>query len=218
MTTRTIILTILAAAAALLALSIGCPPTTGPAEGECLDDGDCSLEGVLQACVDGACEEVDCLVNTDCPLAHHCDDGACAQGCEGDGDCLSGYHCDGGACVESECRSTVLDCYAGQFCQGGTCVDAGFPTCVTCDADDISDVIVNDNGTPFNPMDDYAEGSYACGGVGNYCLSGYPDGVDYCSEACTHTDQCPAAFECIPIVDGNNNEIGRNCIGPCEDM
>ena len=211
MNTRTMMTTILAAAAALLLASMGCPSQQGPAEGECIDDGDCSSEGVLQSCIDSVCEEVDCLVNTDCPLAHHCDDGTCAAGCEGDTDCLSGFHCDAGACVPSECRSTVLDCYAGQFCTNGQCVDAGPPLCKPCDAMDIFDAIIDGQG---NVM-----GYNSCGGIGAFCLAFEQGGPEYCWTPCTSTADCPAAFECIEIINSVTGQtIAKNCIGPCSEI
>jgi hypothetical protein len=48
MNPRTMLMTTLATIAALLLIQAGCPQTQGPAEGECIDDGDCSLEEMGQ--------------------------------------------------------------------------------------------------------------------------------------------------------------------------
>ena len=207
------------AAIALTVLSLGMvlhaclPQRPGDLdEGECLDDGDCSAEGSLQACISGECDAVDCLSSNDCPLSTHCDDNACSAGCEHDGDCLSGFQCnDGGACVESECRSTVLDCYAGQFCMNGQCVDAGPPLCKPCDAMDIFDAILDNQG---NVM-----GYTSCGGIGAFCLALVQNGPEYCWTPCIDTPDCPAAFECVEIINSLTQQvIAKNCIGPCDDI
>lgn len=198
----------------LVALSTGgCQGRMAPAQ-DCYDDGDCSAEGLLQACVEGSCQSVDCLSSGDCPLGAHCADAACVSGCEGDGDCFSGQHCAAGSCVQSECRSTDLDCYAGQFCVDGTCVDAvdmGLSTCTACDSGDPFDMMLGDDGRPI--------GYESCGGEGAFCLVNSSGGPEYCTTACMANVDCPAAFECIDIVIIDTGEvIGANCIGPCDLM
>lgn len=195
-----------------LLLSACRPQDPGLDEGECIDDGDCTAEGGLQACVSGECDAVDCLTSTDCPLGTHCDDNACDFGCEVDTDCLSGFHCTGdGTCSESECRSTVLDCYAGQFCLNGQCVDAGPPLCNPCNSMDFLDAIIDGGGNVL--------GYTSCGGIGAFCLAFEQGGPEYCWTPCTATEDCPASFECIEIVNSVTMEvIAKNCIGPCWDI
>jgi hypothetical protein len=198
--------------AAGLLVSACKPQGPGLEEGECIDDGDCSAEGGMQACVNSECEAVDCLTSNDCPLGTHCDDNACGYGCEQDTDCLSGFECSGdGTCAESECRSTVLDCYAGQFCQNGSCFDAGPPLCKSCNAMDVFDAIIDGGG---NVM-----GYTSCGGIGAFCLAFEQGGAEYCWTPCTTTEDCPAAFECIEIVNSQTQQvIAKNCIGPCWEI
>ncbi len=216
MTTRTI--TTWAALLALGLLAASCSnDNSGIPEGECIDDGDCGTDGSMQACVDGTCQDVDCFVSSDCPLASHCAQGACVDGCGADDDCLSGYHCDeAGSCVASDCRSTVLDCYAGQFCENGTCVDAGPPLCSPCNSQNMQDAIIDDNGTAWDPFDDQLIGYHSCGGVSSFCLAYAQGEPELCWTACETSDDCPAAFECTPIVDMEQNVLGQSCIGPCD--
>jgi hypothetical protein len=100
-----------------LSLLIAC---TGKAGGECANNSDCS-EG--QACVDEACEDVDCVTSADCDIQQYCtEDYSCKLGCDGDDDCLAGQSCDMGThqCEAYGCRDTQLDCDYGEKCDSTT--------------------------------------------------------------------------------------------------
>jgi peptidoglycan-associated lipoprotein len=130
---RRLLLTILAPAALLLAVS-GCGPKY-PAcdkddhchEGEycvnnkcqqCRTDGDCA-DG--ESCRSGACRPAGyCETNADCGPGQACRDNLCGP-CLAATDCAPDQACVDGACVAAECQ-TDAECPAGLSCQGRRCV------------------------------------------------------------------------------------------------
>ncbi|MCO4771423.1 MAG: hypothetical protein KDA24_15415 [Deltaproteobacteria bacterium] len=198
---------LLIALAFVVSLSCGRPSTRG---GEsCFDNGDCNDDGVnpdgevdLEACVDGECDDVDCLTSGDCVVGQYCDldgdDYACREGCESDSDCFAGQSCsDDGECETYGCRSTVLDCDFNEICNedSGNCEQAPGLQCNSCDpAANYRD----DNGTP-SACDDTIGGNNGCGGDGSVCAGDALDAI--CWVGCTNVGEpgeCPSGFTCAP--------------------
>ena len=124
-----------------LPLFIGCEVEgTGPG-GDCTDHSQC---GELQACVEFACTDVQCLASSDCALHNYCnkemDRFECLAGCETDDDCIAGESChpDYHTCEQYACRSTELDCPVGHTCNASTgdCVAVADLCDRTCDVYD----------------------------------------------------------------------------------
>ena len=190
--------------AVLLALSCGPRDRRGQGN-DCLDSGDCNDEGggeaeAIEACVEGRCDEVECLTSAHCAIGTYCDvedfDYRCREGCEVDGDCFAGQECDDGACRDYGCRSTVLDCDFNEVCDvlTGRCEEAEGMQCRPCDPFGNTR---DDQGTP-DACDDTIGGHQLCGGTGSVCGSDENgDGVCWprCEEAGA-PDQCPAGFSC----------------------
>ena len=183
--------------------SAGCGSRTGrTAEPECVDSGDCDIqEGELIACVDGACENVECLASADCSLGSYCDtegDFSCTEGCEQNSDCLAGFSCDGGECSEDDCRSTVLDCDFLEVCNedNGECEQVGGVICARCET---SGNEFDDNSTFGNFCDDTFLGHVDCG-VGALCGGGSQAGLGHCMPPCETSADCPHGFQCQQLV------------------
>lgn len=149
---------------------------------ECIDHGGCPAGN---ACIEGACEPVQCLTSSDCNLHEFCDarSFACRAGCSDDGDCYAGETCDTATkeCVEYACRSTDLDCEIGEFCVDGECEKDDAPHCQACD-----------------PYD-----SRSCP-QGSDCWVFDSQTLDaYCLVRCERdggNDQCPRGFECTDVT------------------
>lgn len=175
--------------------------------GDCIDTGDCpTSEDGYVACVDGTCEEVECLSSNDCVIGTFCDTGDdydCVPGCEDSDDCIAGEWCDDGACTEYGCRSTALDCDFGLVCDPDSrlCVEPEDPHCQGCDPI-FHDI---DAGLP-GPCDDQWFGHPDCGGDGGFCLT-YDDG-DRCAGPCDDNWDCPAGFTCSPVTV---DRTGQGC-------
>ncbi|MFH1469150.1 MAG: hypothetical protein ABIO70_32480 [Pseudomonadota bacterium] len=118
-------------------------PNSGP-DGDCQDNSQCD---VMQACLEGACEDVQCLVSADCPLHSFCTVEAqtytCREGCSSNDDCMAGENCDSDShsCVAYGCRSTELDCPVGSTCNTATgqCTDVAGLCTTSCDVGSMSD-------------------------------------------------------------------------------
>lgn len=168
--------------------------------GDCNDETDVGEEIDLEACVDGECDDVDCLTSADCVVGQYCDnedgDYACREGCQSDGDCFAGQSCDEGECQDYGCRSTILDCDFNEICNEdtGVCEEASGLQCTGCDpAANYRD----DNGTPTNVCDDTIGGNQFCGGDGSVCAGEAGDAICWVGcEAPGEPDQCPAGFSC----------------------
>ncbi len=206
-----------------VALSCGRPSRWGQT---CFDNGDCNDEAAssegdidLEACIDGECDDVDCLTSSDCVVGQYCDidDYACREGCESDGDCFAGQSCnEDGECEVYGCRSTVLDCDFNEVCNEdtGLCEQAPGFQCNECEPEDN---YRDDNGTPVNPCDDTIGGNIGCGGQGSVCAGQAPDAI--CWTPCTEPgapDQCPVGFTCLiaswtPGFGCNEVELGPYC-------
>jgi hypothetical protein len=200
---------------------------------ECVDNGSCTSDGVeLQACIDGDCDEVECLSSADCGVGTYCDvedqdadpvdiDYECKEGCLTEGDCLSGQTCDDGSCIERACRSTILDCEFGEVCDAdsGECVAAEGLYCTGCTTEGH---VVDDQGTPTQ-CDDRIVGHSACGD-GALCVSDGDHNV--CMPPCTSASDCPAGFSCqsflmnTPAICGDTQVVlDPVCVPnqPCPD-
>jgi hypothetical protein len=126
----------------LFAMALGgCELGGGAPGGQCQDHGQC---GELQACIQNTCEDVQCLLSTDCPLHSFCDTEndrfTCREGCASTDDCLAGEDCDteSHTCEAYGCRSTDLDCPVGQTCNTATgqCTPVDGLCTRTCDVYD----------------------------------------------------------------------------------
>jgi len=180
------------ASLALLLAFAGCKQHGS--SGDCVDDGDCA-EG--QACVNKACQVVDCVSTADCGIEQYCAkaDHTCVDGCEGDEDCPAGDSCDVGAhsCVPYGCRETQLDCDYGEVCNQDThvCEKAQGPYCKTCD--------------PFS--------AGGCGQHGTcYVIDYYYDA--YCFVDCNPdlgSDACPRGYECQDATGLGDNVCFADC-------
>lgn len=181
----------------VLVLGLSCVGRTSG--GECIDAGDCDPgeDGAFVACVDGSCEEVECLASVDCPIGSYCDTGDdfdCVEGCEDSDDCVAGQWCNDGSCETYGCRSTALDCEFGLVCNTdtGACEEPSLPHCLGCDPIE-HDI---DAGLP-GVCDDQWFGHPDCGGDGSFCLN-YPEG-SRCAGRCEDNWDCPAGFTCGPV-------------------
>jgi hypothetical protein len=156
---------------------------------ECTQDTPCPNIG--DVCVDGTCQEFRCANSTQCPMESHCDAGNCLPGCTEEEDCYPGYTCDleQNKCVQDACTSTTTDCGFKQFCNvaTGECYDAGGQYCKWCESE-------------TQEQD--------CG-AHNFCLN------HYCGVDCSHGEQCPAGFQCLPIGDNYGSIVGYQCFTYC---
>jgi hypothetical protein len=195
---RTLLLLTLAV---FLALSCGRPSRRGGTP--CFDSGDCNDEAAdvvdIEACIDGECEDVDCLSSADCVVGQYCDledgDYACREGCQEDRDCFAGQSCQDGTCQTYGCRSTILDCDFNEICDtdSGQCMPASGLQCTGCDP---SGNYRDTQGTT-NTCDDTIGGNQLCGGDGTVCAGDQFEAI--CWTACDapgEPDQCPAGFSC----------------------
>jgi hypothetical protein len=188
---------------ALLGTTAGCDPRNGR-EAECVDSGECDIqEGELVACVSGSCEDVECLLSTDCALGTYCDvegDYSCVDGCLGDNDCLAGYSCNDGSCEQDDCRSTVLDCDFKEVCNedSGECEAVGGVLCARCDP---SFHEFDDQSTIFDFCDDDFLGHADCG-VGALCWNQVGEATGHCMTPCETNADCPHGFQCGSLVFG----------------
>lgn len=141
------------------------------------------------SCVEGVCVTAGCATSAQCGMEQHCEAGRCLPGCDLDSDCYAGQSCDQGTCVTAACTDTHLDCAYKQFCNqaSGECYEAAGFYCTSCDDDE------------------------DCGGGSNLCLSSGTCGV-YCRDG----SDCPAAFDCMPVVDINGNIVSYACLADCE--
>ncbi|HVJ17060.1 MAG TPA: DUF4114 domain-containing protein [Polyangiaceae bacterium] len=140
-----------------------CVPRCGTGEFRCLDIFVCSDKG---ACVDPACEDVEC------PEGKICTAGKCTGGCEGV-TCPYGEVCRLGRCMDP---CDTITCDEGYSCELGVCVDCD---CVGCSSGQscVENVCIDD----------------ACENVscksGTHCVDG--DCVDDCEAAL-----CPGGADC----------------------
>jgi len=199
----------------LFALSVFCitvvaafAPSCAPRAVACYDAGDCPSSGDQRfACIDGGCEEVDCLTTADCAIGNICDtednDYECEPGCDDNSDCLAGFRCDEGDCVESRCRSSILDCHFGEFCNttNGRCQPAGGLHCRICNQDN-TDAFID----PFDLCNSAVYGNPDCGGNGNHCARTQNSGAAHCFLACTSQADCPHGYTCSPLLFGFTGE------------
>lgn len=117
-------------------------PSTGP-HGDCQDNSQCD---VMQACLEGSCEDVECLASSDCPLHSFCTTEAktytCREGCDTVDDCMAGEDCntETSTCEAYGCRSTELDCPVGSTCNtaSGECSEVAGLCTTTCDVGNLS--------------------------------------------------------------------------------
>ncbi len=153
---------------------------------ECSEEVSCSFGAV---CIEGECITKSCSTSSQCPMAHFCDDGTCAEGCADEYDCYPGDSCtEEGTCEAKDCRDTHLDCGFKEFCNefSGECYDAGGYYCRTCNDD-------ND-----------------CGGNGNYCTSS-----GYCGVTCETNNDCPSGFQCYAFVNSVGEVQFYQCYTAC---
>lgn len=116
----------------MILLLAACDTPLRSLPGECTYDASC---GASQACVDGACTSVECLVSDDCAYGQTCDGYACAEGCAVVADCDAGSKCDAGSCVDARCDATLQDCAIGEICDEivSQCEVPSGDWCAECD-------------------------------------------------------------------------------------
>ncbi len=131
-------------------------------------------------CIEGQCQTVECIVNTECPIESYCDGakGECVAGCEHSDDCFMSDRCnlDTNVCESRTCIDTQTDCATGERCDAGECSDDPLPHCEPCSS------------------------GAQCGGEGSCWFIGEGDG-SYCFFPCNpeSADACPAGFQCTGI-------------------
>ncbi|MBL8616932.1 MAG: hypothetical protein JNM72_15085 [Deltaproteobacteria bacterium] len=170
----------------LLGLAAGC--TALPSAKTCESNSEC---GSNEACIDGACAEVQCRTNDHCAIKHYCTDkGECAPGCAGDDDCFAGQTCDlaTNTCERRGCRDTQLDCGYNEFCDQttGECVPSGLDVCSSC-----------------NPE------AASCGG-GGACFPSEEQGT------CSASFTCPSGQGCF-IAEYDDRRTCEDWIGLPDD-
>jgi len=183
-----------------LALVLSCVGNRSRSGDSCYDSADCTTtDGSLEACVNGFCEQVECLSSSDCDLGSVCDveslDYECETGCITDTDCEAGSTCQEGQCQDYGCRSTLLDCEFGEVCDEGTgeCVQADGAYCASCS---LGDNVWDDGGTG-STCDDVILSNSTCGGAGSFCVNWYNmGGVPFCYVACEEQSDCPGGYLC----------------------
>lgn len=168
-----------------------------------------------------------CSTTADCPPSFECVGSSCVavpgQPCEpcdypgecggSDDYCLSGFS-DGGSYCGQNC-TTDDDCPWRYVCEALTtgeyqCLPYNFscdpPPTPECDDDadctgtreTCDDLLCV--GLPCAPCDDH----WDCGAIDDHCLSGFPDGGEYCGQGCTDTSDCPWGYECEAVVGGDS--------------
>ncbi len=144
----------------------------------CSDHGDC---GVGQACVEGACQDVECLDSSQCAYGRFCETDlsyTCVSGCQSDDDCLASQVCQEGECYTEPCRNADMDCWIGEFCDTGSgeCyTDESITWCMNCT--------------------DHAS---LCGQEG-ICYSFGDDEQWFCGWFCQQQSDCPSGFTCTQM-------------------
>lgn len=178
----------------ILLLAACDPPPTATLAGECIYDASC---GTSQACIDGACRSVECLVSDDCAYGQTCDGYACADGCAVDADCDAGLACEAGSCGDAWCDATLADCPIGQQCEyntGDSCIVPAGDWCLPCDLS-LAD---------------------SCGG-GALCFRWEWEDPDeaYCMPACdpAASNPCPVGFICAEMETEQ-----FYCLANCRDL
>ena len=212
----------LLAVGALVALVSSCSGRQTTAE--CYDTSQCPADvGELVACVDAACETVECLATSDCSLGQICDVEndryECVQGCNTDTDCPAGFSCsDDGTCAEYGCRSTLLDCDFGEFCNEATgqCESDDRPHCTPCDT--LGNNI--DFGEIFDTCDDVITGNDSCGGPGAVCTTIAVGEIaltdsPICYVPCQGEGDCPMGFVCSELTFGSEGCTQQNSLSVC---
>lgn len=201
------------------ALCAGC--NSRRAGDACSDASECGGDSdQLQACVEGYCQDVECLSTSDCPIETVCDvenlDFECEPGCNTDLDCPAGKTCDDGECEAYGCRSSLLDCDRGEFCNEETheCEQAEGAYCVECSPGDNE----WDPGEPNTVCDDVLLWHDFCEG---YCVAWYY-GTPVCMVACEEQEDCPAGYSCQeiiwPLPVGCTQDyavFGKACVSDC---
>ena len=211
---------VLVAAVLFGSLLGACPSVDSEGSGApCVDEGDChTFDGSAQACIDGACTQVDCLSSSDCPFDSYCDVSAfdCDPGCVEDTDCSAGSRCRQGFCQDRGCRDALLDCDFGEVCDDNVCQRPAGAFCNACDPN-AHEWAYNGPGN----CDDVPIGHPLCGSWGNFCLANAT--MNYCAVECTEQADCPNGSTCSVITferpDGCAGEptlqIGRACLSSC---
>jgi len=200
---------------ALLAAVTGCPPPVVDEPTPCTTNAECEDN---QACVDGACQDVECNDNGDCDDSLVCTEDVCDAAlftcsnppidgcCTTNGECdeVGGETCDipNNVCVTPEC-TTNAECSAlDDQCNTGTCTD------FACVATPVTDGTACDDGDECLDPDTCTAG--ACGG-GTAVVCVAPDACTTAScdsaTGCVETplpDCCLDATECADLADDCN--------------
>lgn len=166
---------------------------------ECLDHAEC---GELQACIENACLDVECLTSSQCELGHFCnthgDAFVCKEGCESSDDCAAGEECTDNTCEDYGCRSTTLDCPVGTSCDSvtGNCNEVADLCTSTCDVYDSP----NCGGGMECAVASYGESCQR----DQECGSGYSCDMFLTAEGeCMNVQDCPdGTDECYSLMPG----------------
>jgi len=202
---------------ALLAAVTGCPPPVVDEPTPCTTNAECEDN---QACVDGACQDVECNDNGDCDDSLVCTEDVCDAAlftcsnppidgcCTTNGECdeVGGETCDipNNVCVTPEC-TTNAECSAlDDQCNTGTCTD------FACVATPVTDGTACDDGDECLDPDTCTAG--ACGGGTAVICDDLDDcSADTCDSAtpggCVFTldpDCCTDAADCADLADDCN--------------
>jgi hypothetical protein len=184
-----------------LTLVTGCElnnnTTTG---GDCTDHSQC---GEMQACIEFACTDVECLASSDCALHNYCDKDddkfLCTEGCESDEDCIAGEKCNvNNVCEEYGCRSTELDCPVGHVCNeaSGDCQAINGLCNETCDVYDTWGGCSGNNTCEVSDWGDECNADRDCD-QGFNC-----DMFLASHDECETNNDCPDDSECYGAVPG----------------
>ncbi|MBU0607004.1 MAG: hypothetical protein KKI08_03920 [Armatimonadetes bacterium] len=218
-----------------------CEVSNGPSGGSCTDHGQC---GEMQACIQNTCEDVQCLLSSDCPLHSFCDSAndrfTCREGCESVDDCMAGESCNENShsCEVYGCRSTELDCPVGSTCNvgSGVCSEVADLCSRTCDVYDApncgagSSCEVGDVTDECQRPQDCEQG-YSCGmfltehtlcWTNNDCtVAGATCYFGQCVISYCHKDYClptcqPANPDCPAGFSCEQTSTGNVCWGACQ--